>query len=304
MTVRQRAKQTRKPARPPITPEAEHAAVTPIVATMMQSIFDMAGELRGMGPAAHQLLSTPGEPSLNQRLGAVLNAIEDIHAELAAIRAPVIYRQLQALGINEQSRNLQVHIGCGGHHLPGWINLDNYPAPLAINLAWGLPLPDSSTRYVFVSHLLEHLFHPLQSHRLLSEILRVLQPGGVARLVVPDIEQCINAYVNNDAAFFADRRKHWNWLPEDMTRLESFLAYAGVGPTPEHLFEHHKFGYDFETIKRCLERAGFVNIKRCKYQGSAHGALQVDHASSNASAQHEGGHYSLFVEAQRPSLVE
>ena len=165
----------------------------------------------------------------------------------------------------------------------------------------GLPVPNQSTRYVFLSHLLEHLFYPEQSHGLLDEIKRVLQPGGVVRIVVPDIEQCINAYVNDDPAFFADRRKHWTWLPSDLTRLESFLAYAGVGPNPHQLFENHKFGYDFETLRNCLARIGFVNIRRCRFQESPHENLRVDYASSNAQAQHRDGHYSLFVEAQTAS---
>jgi SAM-dependent methyltransferase len=283
---------------PPPTPAADHAATTQLVAAMMQSVYDLAGELRGLGPVAHTLLRQPGEPTLRQRVAGVLRAINALRAEIEAVRNPHIYAQLQALGVNEYSRELSIHIGCGGHHLPGWINLDNYPAPLAINLAWGLPLPPGSARHVFVSHLLEHLFYPAQSHRLLDEIRRVLQPGGIVRIVVPDIEQCLNAYVNNDVTFFTDRRKYWTWLPEDLTQLESFLTYAGVGPTPEYLFENHKFGYDFATLKRCLERTGFVNIRRCKYQGSPHKALRVDHASENASAQHSGGHYSLFVEAE------
>jgi predicted SAM-dependent methyltransferase len=282
------------------TAENDHAATTQLIAALMQSAYDLAGELRGLGPMAHTLLRQPDAPSLRQRVADVLTAINDLQAEVEAARDPYLYQQLHALGIDEHSRELAVHIGCGGHHLPGWINLDNHPAPLAINLAWGLPLPTGSARFVFLSHLLEHLFYPAQSHRLLHEIQRVLQPGGVVRIVVPDIEQCINAYVNNDAAFFAARRQHWTWLPEDVTNLESFLAYAGAGPTPEHLFEHHKFGYDFETLKRCLERAGFINIRRCSYQSSKHNALRVDHASANASAQHGDGHYSLFVEAERP----
>ncbi|HEX5049438.1 MAG TPA: hypothetical protein VFX89_20170 [Gammaproteobacteria bacterium] len=39
-------------------------------------------------------------------------------------------------------------------------------------------------------------------------------------------------------------------------------------------------------------------MRRCAYQRSPHAALRVDHASSNASAEHGQGHYSLFVEAE------
>jgi hypothetical protein len=126
----------------------------------------------------------------------------------------------------------------------------------------------------------------------------VLAPGGTVRIVVPDVEQCMTAYVEKDEVFFASRARHFTWLPPDQTHLESFLAYAGAGPTPEYLFEHHKFGYDFETLKRALEREGFANVRRCAYQESPHAELRVDHASSNASAKHGQRHFSLFVEAQ------
>ena len=276
----------------------DHVAATRMVGSLMESAYELASELRGMGPTAHELHRERHGAPLRERLAGVLQAIHDLQSDLAALRGTVLVRQLNALGVNEHSSNLKVHVGCGGQELPGWINVDNYPAPLAINLNWGLPLPDRSASYVFLSHLLEHLFYPVQSGQLLAEIRRVLTPGGIVRIVVPDIEQCIKAYVDKDEEFFAARRRHWTWLPPDMTHLESFLAYAGAGPTPEYLFEHHKFGYDFETLKRCLDRAGFASVRRCAYQRSPHAPLRVDHASSNASAKHGEQHYSLFVEAQ------
>jgi SAM-dependent methyltransferase len=282
---------------PPDLATREHAAAVRLVDGLLVSLYELAGELRGMGPAAHELTRGGQGVSLRARLASLAQSVEALQADLAALRGTVVVRQLEALGIDARSSELKVHVGCGGHELPGWINIDNHPAPLAINLDWGLPLPDRSARYVFVSHLLEHLFHPVQSGYLLAEIRRVLMPGGVARIVVPDIEQCLRAYVAGDEAFFADRRRHWTWLPEDLTHLESFLAYAGAGPWPDRLFEHHKFGYDFATLRRCLERASFTNVRRCAYQQSPHEALRVDHASSNASATHGEQHYSLFVEA-------
>lgn len=195
------------------------------------------------------------------------------------------------------ARELRVHIGCGGHELPGWINVDNHPAPLAINLDWGLPLPSGSARFVFLAHLLEHLFHPVQSSRLLGEIRRVLAPGGVVRIVVPDIEKYLRAYAEGNDAFFAERRRQ-RGLPDDLTNLESFLSYAGADPTPDVWFENHKYGYDFTTLARALERSGFADVRRCGYQQSPHAELRVDDASSNAAAKHGGEHNSLFVEAR------
>ena len=278
--------------------QRDHAAATGMVGSLMESAYELASELRGMGPTAHDLHRERHGVALRERLADVLRTINDLQSDLAILHGTVLSRQLQALGIDERSSDLKVHIGCGGRELPGWINVDNYPAPLAVNLDWGLPFPDRSAQYVFLAHLLEHLFYPAQSGHLLAEIHRVLAPGGIVRIVVPDIEQCMQAYVNHDEAFFAARRRHWTWLPADATNLESFLAYAGAGPAPAYLFEHHKFGYDFATLERCLQRAGFTSVRRCGYQRSPHAPLRVDDASGDASAKHGEQHYSLFVEAQ------
>ena len=85
-----------------------------------------------------------------------------------------------------------------------------------------------------------------------GELKRVIAPRGVLRIVVPDIEQCIEAYTANDRRFFDSRRETWSWWPEKTTRLEDFLTYSGVGAEPAYLFEAHKYGYDFETLAKAL----------------------------------------------------
>jgi SAM-dependent methyltransferase len=275
----------------------EQAAAVDLTSAVLEATYALVGELRGLGPVAHGLLRERQATPARERLLAALDAVRALQADLAAVRGAALVPQLEALGLHEGSRELKVHVGCGGHELPGWINVDNHPAPLAINLDWGLPLPTGSARYVFVAHLLEHLFHPAQSSRLLAEIRRVLAPGGVVRIVVPDIEKYLRAYANGDEAFFAERRRH-RGLPVELTSLETLLPYAGAGATPDALFEQHKFGYDFATLARALEHAGFVDVRRCGYQQSPHTELRVDDASSNAAAQHDGQHFSLFAEAR------
>lgn len=285
-------------------PDIEHAATTEAVSAMMQAVYDLAGELRGLGPAVHEQMGGGDRLSLQHRVESLLTTLDGLKSELAQRRGPLVKRRLEALGVDADSRDLKVHLGCGGHELAGWVNIDNHPAPLAIDVRSGLPLPTGSARYVFLAHLLEHLFYPNEAYGLLSEIRRVLVPGGTVRIVVPDIERSLEAYVGEDRGWFAQRRERWAELPEDMTRLEGFLAYAGAGPNPRHLFEHHKFGYDYETLRASLERCGFVGVRRCRYQGSAHEALRVDHASSNASFTHAGESCSLFVEAATPVCGE
>jgi len=284
------------PAAPADRAKHEQAAAVDLTSALLEATYALEGELRGLGPVAHDLLRERRLAPARERLLAAVDAIRGLQADLAAVRGAALVPQLEALGLHEGRRELKVHVGCGGHELPGWINVDNHPAPLAINLDWGLPLPTGSARYVFVAHLLEHLFHPAQSSRLLGEIRRVLAPAGVVRIVVPDIEKYLRAYASGDDAFFAARRRQRN-LPVELTNLETFLPYAGAGATPDALFEHHKFGYDFATLASALERAGFADVRRCGYQQSPHEELRVDDASSNANAQHDGQHRSLFVEA-------
>src|SRR5688572_17111660 len=159
---------------------------------------------------------------------------------------------------------------------------------------------DQSVSRVFVSHLVEHLFYPRDVRFFLGELGRVMAPGGIVRMVVPDIEKCIEAYAANDPVFFASRRETWSWWPENSTRLEDFLAYAGAGPEPAYLFEAHKYGYDFETLAKVLGEAGFEHISKSAYMASEDPELRVDEVSDVAKAQYGDRFYSLFVEARAP----
>jgi SAM-dependent methyltransferase len=279
--------------------EAIHAQNRARLSQMMQTLYELACDVAGLGPYAQHSLQARDGMGLDARLAALQQAMAAVRADLSPLREPHLSRQLSAMGVGPASTGLKLHIGCGPCHLPGWVNLDIHPAPVATNVLWGLPFVDGSARYVFLSHLLEHLFYPNDVQPFLEEIHRVLMPGGVVRIIVPDIETCIEAYQQRDAAFFAGRRRHWGGGDGVPTRLEDFLAYAGAGPDPAWLFEAHKFGYDFETLSRALQRAGFAQVQHSGYMRSAHPALQVDANSEVADAHYGDRHYSLFVEATK-----
>ncbi len=264
---------------------------------LARSFYEMGCDLMAFGPWAEEQLAARTGIGIERRLMALLAATDSLRYELAALRPAFLAPQLQALAPPERPGETKLHIGCGKGLLEGWVNLDVHPAPLSVNVMWGLPFVDRSVKYVFVSHLLEHLFFPRDVMPFLAELRRVLVPGGIVRLVVPDVEQCIEAYRSGDAAFFASRRETWSWWPENPTRLEDFLAYSGAGAEPAHSFEAHKFGYDFETLRKVLEQAGFSAVKRSDYMASTHPELQVDEISAVAKARYGERYYSLFVEA-------
>ena len=59
----------------------------------------------------------------------------------------------------------------------------------------GLPFGENEFDAVYHSHVLEHL-EPADGEKLLSECHRVLRPGGVLRIVVPNLEQIATLYLN------------------------------------------------------------------------------------------------------------
>ena len=65
---------------------------------------------------------------------------------------------------------------------------------LVHDLSQGIPFPDASVDVVYHSHMLEHLDREVVGH-FLVECGRVLRPGGVIRIVVPDIERCCRDYL-------------------------------------------------------------------------------------------------------------
>ena len=65
-----------------------------------------------------------------------------------------------------------------------------------MDLTGRLEFADASVEHVYSSHCLEHLTLAEERH-VLSECLRVLQPGGVLRLVVPDLSRLVERYLRD-----------------------------------------------------------------------------------------------------------
>jgi predicted SAM-dependent methyltransferase len=92
------------------------------------------------------------------------------------------------------------NLGCGPIYVDSteWLNLDFFASSKAIiqaNLLNKLPLDSDSVSVVYSSHFLEHI--PLSAvNGFLAECYRVLAPGGVIRLVLPDLENIANEYVS------------------------------------------------------------------------------------------------------------
>jgi len=90
-----------------------------------------------------------------------------------------------------------LNLGCGSHRHPEWLNADLVPSGpdvLAVDLRQPLPFSAGSFAAVYSSHVLEHLT-PGEARGVLAEMFRVTRPGGVIRVVVPDLEGIARQYL-------------------------------------------------------------------------------------------------------------
>lgn len=110
-----------------------------------------------------------------------------------------------------------LNFGCGGIFHPEWINLDAAPdSPAVITHDLRRPFPFATNDFdaVYGSHVLEHL-QPQASMRLLQECFRILKPGGIVRIVVPDLETIARLYLQSlegAMAGDADARMRYEWI--------------------------------------------------------------------------------------------
>ena len=170
------------------------------------------------------------------------------------------------------------HLGCGIIFLKNylnigfWTNLEQnklYANPngvadtvlLNFDLTNGIPASDNSLEVVYHSHMLEHLTNN-EGIEFLRECNRVLQPGAIMRLLVPDLESFSKKYVEGDDFFF------------DAYRKEALDNDSNLYPTRGAIFmgmlhnHGHKMGYDFETLQYVLKQTGFTNVKKTMFQES------------------------------------
>lgn len=91
-----------------------------------------------------------------------------------------------------------LNIGCGGSRHPAWLNVDIAPGHAAVfdwNIRTPFPLPGETFDAVYHSHVLEHL-PKNEAPGFISECFRLLKPGGILRVAIPDLEAICRVYLH------------------------------------------------------------------------------------------------------------
>ncbi|MBL8189854.1 MAG: methyltransferase domain-containing protein [Acidobacteria bacterium] len=190
--------------------------------------------------------------------------------------------------MKELPEGFWLNIGCGPSNPSGWVNLDgSWQARLAGNgiASWlacrltgrdagnwpsgiihrdirkGLGYAPGTVAVVYSSHTLEHLFRE-EAVSLMRDVYRALKPGGVCRIVVPDLRAIIDWYLEHANLPASQKALPSSDLLMGMLSVHSRSNPAntkGVWGWYRRLtnFEEHKWMYDEEGLENIFLEAGF-----------------------------------------------
>lgn len=190
----------------------------------------------------------------------------------------------------------KLQLGAGQNKLSNWFNTDYFPRPdiFFLDVTKKIPAPANSFDYVFSEHHIEHI-HYNDAKFMVSEILRVLKPGGVFRVCTPSLNAYLKSYFEEEPLnnpFVTQTLNDWiksgfynarNYAPTGKEENVAFFI------NDIFLNYDHKFIFDDKTLGELLLNAGFSRAATSVAGASAISAFQKIEA-------HPSNHYTLVVE--------
>ncbi len=114
-----------------------------------------------------------------------------------------------------------------------------------------IPIADRTVDVLYTSHMLEHLDRR-EGRAFLAEAKRVLRPGGVLRIAVPDLRKLVDGYLaTGDADDFVARTFMAVERPVSLRGRLLLLLFG---------FRAHRWMYDGPSLRRTLVDGGFRDV--------------------------------------------
>lgn len=165
----------------------------------------------------------------------------------------------------------KLQIGGGWSRLVGWLNTDIELVPdvMRMDATQRFPFADGTFYYVYTEHMIEHVSYQ-DAMSMLRECHRVMQEGGVIRVVTPDLAAIVGLYRNE---LCANQQKYLLWFCQTLVSQGCPVSAASA---INAMFRQwgHQFIYDEETLTHSMRAAGFKSIERCVLGQSRHPDLQ------------------------------
>jgi predicted SAM-dependent methyltransferase len=174
--------------------------------------------------------------------------------------------------------------------LDGWLNTDiDDSSIMYLNAVEVWPVPPGSVSYIYADNFIEHITID-DARRFLSNAFTALRPGGIIRIVTPNVRTAAEAYLGGGSLLEAmlDRHRRNGYRVEyavDVLRI--------VFAESEHW---RGYLYDEEALSAELRRAGFVDASVCRVGESAHPPLR----GLDSRAEPIEDALQLVLESRRP----
>ena len=182
---------------------------------------------------------------------------------------------------------LYLNLGSGPRGLTtgNWVNVDGYEdtnVMYCMDFNRKFPFPDNCFDGIFCEHVLEH-FSAENGLQLLRECYRVLLPGGCIRVIVPDGEKIIKAYLDNPSELIKRRES------------ATLCAMEAVNSYFRQRYEH-QIAYDGELLEHQFMQADFTEILKVTFgNGKVSYPISID--------DEKYAWESLYMEAIKPQYI-
>lgn len=149
-------------------------------------------------------------------------------------------------------KTLKLHLGCGQDYIPGDLNIDasfHSKADLIRNCNNLDCFPDNCADLIESYHFFEHL-QLYEARFALKEWYRVLKPGGLVIIELPNLEICakeIGKHFSKDGSIDMAVAAIYSWPPK--------VAQYGYPML-------HKWGWTPQSLEAELSQVGFLNIQQ------------------------------------------
>ena len=149
---------------------------------------------------------------------------------------------------------IKLHLGCGSRYIPGFVHVDVCQFPHIDHVRDIRDLgnfPDNSACLIYACQVLTY-FDRQEVGAILAEWTRVLAPGGILRLSLPDFAVLSRLY---QAGLSLD------WL---------LGTLYGRIPGPDDSYLYHRTTYDEASATQVLTEAGLTQIRRWDWRQTEH----------------------------------